>query len=247
MFVVIFITIMLDKLIELGFALNEAKVYLALVKLGSATTSDITRESGVHRVNVYEIIDKLKHKGLVSSLKKGRKAMYSVGDPKNLLRFVQQKEELAQQMVPELHDLYNLKKQEDEVFYFTGPEGVITAYYMMLEENAPIYAIGASGLMRKFLKHRHARFDQDRITKRIAVKALYYESLRKEKEKHAEKLWQNRFLPDTFKSPAMIDVCGKIVLILLATDTVRAIVIKNQQIADAYRKYFEFMWQFAKK
>jgi len=80
---------------QLGFSNNEAKVYLALVTLGSGTTSDITKESGVHRVNVYEIIDKLANKGLVSSLKKATKSIYSVGDPKNLLRFIEQKEEIA--------------------------------------------------------------------------------------------------------------------------------------------------------
>lgn len=238
---------MLDRLITLGFSTNEAKVYLAIVKLGSATTSDITKESGVHRVNVYEVINKLRNKGLVSSIKKEKKILYSVGEPQNLLRFIQQKEELAKQLIPELQQLYHLKKQEEEVFYFSGPDGVITAYYMMLEENAPIYAIGGSGLIRRFLKHRHKRFDADRVAKKIHVKALYYVSARQEKEKHNEKYWQNRFLPDTFKSPAMVDICGNIVCILLATDTIRAIVIKNKQIADAYRNYFKFMWQFAKK
>ena len=238
---------MLDKLITLGFALNEAKVYLALIKLGGGTTSDITKESGVHRVNVYEVMDKLKNKGLVSSLKKGRKIVYSVGDPENLLRFMQQKEELAKEIVPQLHGLYNSKKQEEDVFYFTGPEGVITAYYMMLDEKQPIYAIGGSGLNRQFLRHRHKRFMADRLLQKIQVKALYYESLREEKQKNPDILVNIRYLPDSFKSPAMIDICGNIVIILLATDTVRAIVIKNAQIADAYRKYFEFMWQFAKK
>lgn len=242
---------MFDQLMELGFSLNEAKVYIALVKLGSGTTSDITEESGVHRVNVYEIIDKLTNKGLVSSLKKGSKTVYSVGDPQNLVRFVQQKEELAKKLVPELQGLYSLKKHEEEVFYFNGPDGVITAYYMMLEEkSSPIYGIGGSGLNRKFLRHRHDRFDQDRIAQKVAVKALYYESLRKEKLnelKEGKKLWEIRFLPNSFQTPAMVDICGNVVLILIPTDTIRTIVIKNKQVAQAYKNYFEFMWQFAKK
>jgi HTH-type transcriptional regulator, sugar sensing transcriptional regulator len=239
---------MLDKLMELGFSMNEAKVYLALVKLGSGTTSDITKESGVHRVNTYEVIAKLQNKGLVSSLKKGKKSLYSVGDPKNVLRFVQQKEEIAKEIVPELCGLYNIKKQEEEVFYFNGPEGVITAYYMMLETGAKtIYGIGGSGLNRKFLKHRHKRFDADRTAAGVKTKGLYYESLREQKLKNLEKGWEVRFLPDEFKSPAMLDVCGDVVVILLATDTIRAIVIKNKDIASAYINYFEFMWQFAKE
>lgn len=233
---------------ELGFALNEAKVYLALIKLGSGAVSDITKESGVHRVNVYEILDKLRNKGLVSSLKKGAKVVYSVGDPNNILRFVQQKEDIAKNLVPELTGLYNIKKQQEDVFYFTGPDGVITAYNMMLDEKAPvIYGMGGRGFVRKLLKHRHERFDAERIAQGIRVKALYYESARAEKEKMKEKLWENRYLPDTFKSPAMVDIAGNVVVILIATDVLRAIVIKNKEVAQAYKNYFEFMWKFAKK
>ncbi len=239
---------MLDKLMELGFSTNEAKVYLALIKLGSGTTSDITKESGVHRVNVYEIIDKLVNKGLLSSLKKGTKTIYSVGDPKNILRFVQQKEEIAKQLVPDLAGIYNIKKQQEEVFYFTGPEGVITAYYMMLDEKAPIiYGLGGTGLLRKSLKHRHERFDADRLAQGVRCKALYYEAVRAEKEKNPDKFFEVRYLPDSFKTPATVDICGNVVLILIATDTVRAIAIRNKQIAEAYKNYFDFMWKFAKK
>ena len=239
---------MFEQLIELGFSTSEAKVYVSLVKLGSGTTSDITKESGVHRVNTYEIMDKLVNKGLVSSIRKGSKTIYSVGDPNNLLRFVQQKEEIAKQLVPELHGLYNIKKQQEEVFYFTGPEGVITAYYMMLDEKVPIiYGLGGTGLLRKSLKHRHERFNQDRIAQGVKVKALYYEHVRAEKEKIQEKLFELRYLPDSFKTPATVDICGNVVLILITTDNPRVIAIRNKEIAQAYKNYFEFMWKFAKK
>jgi len=233
---------------ELGFSTNEAKVYLALVKLGSGTTSDITKESGVHRVNTYEIIDKLVNKGLVSSLKKATKTIYSVGDPKNILRFIEQKEEIAKQLVPELSGLYNIKRRQEEVFYFTEPEGIITAYYMMLDEKVPVmYGLGVTGLLRKALRHRHERFNADRIAAGVKCKGLYYESVRAEKEKIKEKLFEIRYLPDSFKTPATVDIAGNVVCILLAADPPRVIVIRNKQIAEAYKNYFDFMWKFAKK
>ena len=237
---------MIEKLTKLGFAMNEAKVYVALTKLGSATTSDLTKESGVHRVNVYEIINKLKNKGLISSIKKNNKTVYTVGDPQNLLRFIQQKEEIAKEIIPQLKGLHEINKDEEEVFYFTGPEGLITAYYMILdEEETVMYAMGGSGLNRKALGYRHTRWEKDRKKKKMEIKGLYYESVREQKLKNLDPLWEVRFLPDSFQSPAMIDICGNLVLIILSVDKVKAIVIKNKAIADAYRKYFEFMWQFA--
>lgn len=231
---------------EVGLTANEAKVYLALLRLGSASVNEITRKSGVHRVNVYDVLERLLLKGLISSIIVANKRHYEAADPRELLTLLEAKEQRLRTSLPSLHELYNTRREKEEVHCFKGPEGVMTAYFMMLEQGNTIYAIGASGLNRKYLRHRHVRWDKERINRGIHVKALYYESARQEKEEAKEKLWQNRFLPDTFKSPAMVDISGNLVVILLATGTILAIVIENKDIADTYRTYFDFMWQFAK-
>jgi len=43
---------------ELGLAKNEAKVYLNLLRLGSASVGKSTAESGVHRRNVYDSLER---------------------------------------------------------------------------------------------------------------------------------------------------------------------------------------------
>ena len=134
------------------------------------------------------------------------------------------------------------------MFYFTGPEGVITAYYMMLDEKVPVmYGLGGTGLLRKALKHRHERFNADRLAQGVKVKALYYESVRAEREQRPDKLFEVRYLPDSFKTPATVDIAGNVVLILLAGEMLRVIAIRNKEIAEAYKNYFDFMWKFAKK
>ena len=39
-----------EAIMELGFTLNEAKVYLSLLKLGPSSVNAIARHSGVHRI-----------------------------------------------------------------------------------------------------------------------------------------------------------------------------------------------------
>ena len=53
-------------LFEAGLTVNEAKVYIALLERGSSAVNDITKASGVHRVNVYDVIERLQTKGLIS-------------------------------------------------------------------------------------------------------------------------------------------------------------------------------------
>ena len=62
-----------------------------------------------------------------------------------------------------------------------------------------------------------------------------------------EKLGEIRFMGNGFKSPAAIDIFGDYVFILLWEETPYAFIIKNKNIADSYRFYFNFLWNMAKK
>ena len=117
---------------------------------------------------------------------------------------------------------------------------------MMLEQKQTIYAIGGSGRNRQFLKHRHVIWDKERQKLGINGKWIYYESLRG--KYIGGKNVEVRFLPDKFYNPAMVDICGNLVINLLPIEgNIMAIVIENKVLADTYRKFFDFMWQFAKK
>jgi sugar-specific transcriptional regulator TrmB len=58
------------ELTKLGLTEGEAKVYLALLKLGSSTVGPIVKKSKVAYSNIYEVLERLISKGLVSFIKK---------------------------------------------------------------------------------------------------------------------------------------------------------------------------------
>ncbi len=234
-----------EALIASGLTKNEAKVYLALLKIGSASVNEITRKSGIHRVNVYDVINRLIEKGLINSIMKANKTYYEASNPEELLKILEQKEHLIKELLPSLMADYKTAPEKQEVHYFKGPDGVITTYHMMLGQRKPIYGIGGSGRNRQFLKHRHLKWDKERIKLGINGKLIYYESAKG--KDIGGKGFELRFLPDKFKNPLMVDICGNLVLLLLATDTISCILIENKQIADAYKKYFDIMWKIAKK
>lgn len=237
-----------ETLIDCGLTKNESKVYVALLKLGSATAVEITKKSKVHRVNVYDALERLQYKGLISTIMQAKKRIYEAANPEQLLNLIKQKEEALQQILPELEQEFKLKKEKQQVYHFLGPEGVMRAYYMILEQKATLYALGGSGLNRKYLKHRHEMWNKERKKRRIKIKALYYEHTRKERESS----WDDptvkiRFLPNKFKTIGMIDICGDLIVNLLPIEgEIMAIVIENKILADTYRKHFDFIWQFAK-
>jgi len=50
-------TLQEETLIQCGLTKNESRVYITLLRLGSATVVAITKESKVHRVNVYDVLE----------------------------------------------------------------------------------------------------------------------------------------------------------------------------------------------
>lgn len=59
----------LDMLMKLGLKGYEAKVFLALVRLGEATSADITKHSRVPRTSIYHVCDALCKNGLITRIK----------------------------------------------------------------------------------------------------------------------------------------------------------------------------------
>jgi len=239
----------ITTLFDAGLTVNESKVYLALLELGSSSASEITKKSGVHRVNVYDVIERLQTKGLISSIMKANKRFYEASDPEHLLHLLDSKKERVKEALPEMKLLFEQRDEKQNIHYFKGPQGVFYAYNMILEQGKTLYAIGGSGYNRQILKHRHKIWDDERLKRKIAVKAIYYENSRSSKKSDKEKLWEFRFIDDKYQSNLMIDICGSLSIILYPQpkkEDIMAVVIDNQGIADGFRKQFEFMWKHAK-
>ncbi|MGW4564306.1 TrmB family transcriptional regulator [Streptomyces sp. NPDC004561] len=69
-----------DDLMSLGLARYEARVYLSLIRRGSYTAAEVAREADVPRQRVYDVLDALVRRQLVSA-HPGRVATYSAVTP----------------------------------------------------------------------------------------------------------------------------------------------------------------------
>ncbi|MBI2130057.1 helix-turn-helix domain-containing protein, partial [Candidatus Woesearchaeota archaeon] len=87
---------------KIGLTRNQSEVYLALLKLGSATAQQIIKESGMHRSRVYDSLEKLQQLGLVSSVVKDYKRYFQAAKPEKLFEYVDEKKEAISQILPEL-------------------------------------------------------------------------------------------------------------------------------------------------
>ncbi|MCX6712822.1 MAG: helix-turn-helix domain-containing protein, partial [Candidatus Vogelbacteria bacterium] len=74
----------------IGLSDKEAKVYLANLQLGPSPIQDISRQSGLKRSTVYEIVKTLKDKGLIQTTQHDKKKLFIAEEPANLALYLKQ-------------------------------------------------------------------------------------------------------------------------------------------------------------
>ena len=237
---------MQETLEKIGLTKNEAKVYLALVKTGDSLASTIAKIANLHRRPVYDSLDKLIEKGLVSYNIKSGKKYFQAQNPEKILSILKDKENEINQILPELTSLFKKIKPEVASEIYEGKEGLKTVMELILKENKDWLSIGSTGkgpsVIPYFLEHWHKK----RIKQKIQFKTLIADTQEgRERTKKFSKigLAKVKFLPKKIKHPQTIWIFGnKVAIILVSMEHLTIFLIDNKEIANSFRDYFNYMW-----
>ena len=105
----------MQELKGFGLTKNEIKIYLTLLKLGTTNPSEIAKKTGFSRSYVYDALERLLEKEMVSTLLKNNKKNYSATSPKRLEELAKQRLQKIQDILPKLEDLQKSSKEEIKV------------------------------------------------------------------------------------------------------------------------------------
>jgi sugar-specific transcriptional regulator TrmB len=102
-------------------------VFLTLLKLGSAKVGQIVKDSNVSYSKVYDVLDRLSSKGLVSRIIFGNIKYFNAVEPFRLEEYIKSKEQevrkqfdTANKVIPELAKIIDKNRQNDMAEIFTG-------------------------------------------------------------------------------------------------------------------------------
>lgn len=241
---------------ETGLTNGEAKVYLALLKIGETTTGRIISEAKMSSGKIYEILDKLINKGLVSYSIKEKTKYFTASSPNRILDYLQEKEnkfeELQKEVRSELPNLLSLEKfgkKGYETNLFKGIKGIRTAIFESLNEmkkNEEILAMGVTSQKSEEYNILWQAWHKERISKKILCRAIfsdknseYFRAFKKMKLTKV-KLVENL-------TPSAIDIIGERVLIFTYGNESSCLSIKNKEISQSFKTFFETIWKIAKK
>ena len=112
-------------LTQYGLTNNEAIIYEALTKLTEASAYTLSKETNIPKTSIYEILDNLKDKGLVSKSIVNSSSYFTTESPNRFLTNATEKVDIARMIIPEIENIVQIKnKISASVKFYTGEEGV---------------------------------------------------------------------------------------------------------------------------
>jgi sugar-specific transcriptional regulator TrmB len=234
-----------EVLREMGLTEHETKVYLALLDLGPSLAGRISRKTGIHRRNVYDITERLIQKGLIGYILKNNRRLFEAVNPDKFIDLIKQKESEMAEALPHLKMLYEKTKEKQETNFYTGKEGLRSVFQDQIEENrnGEVLILGASKAAFEVLPFYFKWYDKDRAKNRIKARIIGSERFEKKIP-----LSEIRYLPEKYANPLAVNIYkDKVALIFWKKERPFAVVVREKEVADSYKKYFELVWKIAGK
>lgn len=232
---------------DLGLTPAEAKIYLILLEQGASLAGFISRNTGIHRRSVYDAIERLIQKGLVSYIKTNNRKYFEAVSPDRLLEILHKKEDDIKSILPELKALQKMTEGKNETLFFRGKAALKSAFDDQIEKGEDICIWGATTLADDILPFYFSHFDRQRVKKKMKVRILFNESERGHQYISKIPLAEIRYVPKAVSSKTAVNIYGRNICIVAWRPDPVAVLIREDNISEGYRNYFDFMWQFAKK
>jgi len=237
---------------EIGLTKNEVKVYLALLEMGSTPAGKLIKKVGMHRGTVYDLIDLLIDKGLVSYVIKSNRKNFEAHDPKRLGEFLDSKKQelnLKQKelntLIPELRSRRRLFKEEQEGTIYKGKKGLKSIFEDILDEKKEWLVFGATGKFKELFNIYYIHFHKRRAKARILIKIIYNDKVRIEHRRRELKLSKIKYLPDSYITPSTTFIYGDKVVIINWSEEPMAFVMRSKMVSKSYRSFFRVLWKTA--
>ncbi|MFA6460721.1 MAG: helix-turn-helix domain-containing protein [Candidatus Woesearchaeota archaeon] len=242
---------------KIGMSKAEIKVYLALLELGSVPSGKIVHETNFRKSTVYESIKRLQNKGLVSYIIKDGMKHFEAANPERVIDFIEEEKRKldetkneAEKFVLQLKKGLTGVKPSAEAQVLEGIEGFKTMRRDVLRNARKEHLlIGAISREDEIMPGFFEEWNKARQKKKIMLRILHKESARTKamaKKEFMGKCFETKFLSEELESPAVINIYGdRVVNVIWKGDYPLCFMLINKEIADSYRKYFEYLWKSA--
>ena len=241
---------------DLGLTDGEIRVYLALLEIGTSTAGRIIEKSKISPSKIYDVLNRLIDKGLVSYIIEGKTKHFKAAPPKNILNYIERREnELIQhknefrKIIPLLEAKQKLETKNFNAQIFEGVSGLITVFDMSIQELKKgdiAYAFGypayASELFDAYWREYYKKCDK----KGVIRKVIYDYDAWFLKKRTGRKMSYYRYMPKGIVTPSWVLIFNdKVATVIVTEEQKVCFLVQNKEVAKSYVQYFNLLWKNA--
>ena len=235
---------------EFGLTDTEEKIYLALLKLGESSASELIKKTNLHRTTVYDVLERLIGKGFVSYIIQNKVKSYSATNPSKFLDIAteektkaEKKQESAKKVIKEISLIKKSTKTKSIAQVFIGEKGQRTIMSDIIEVGEDFMILGSEGTVKETLPMYVEQWATARRKKKIKAKII----ANKGTNPPVWKLNEIKFISKEYQSPTITIIYGNKVAIFIDEEPFLIIVIESKKLSQSYKSYFNLLWTVAKK
>ena len=240
-----------NPLEAIGLSKNEARLYRSLVEGKTTTVGELFKDTGIHRRNIYDSLERLLEKGLIFEVLERKENAYEAVHPQKLYEMLRERESAVSPTIEALTTSFEQTPQTDAAFIYKGREGYKNYMRDLVRVGEPVYFLGAKvlwftpGIDLRFLTD----FQRTMKGKEKEYKTLFDPRVPKELPEAMEKVGgQYKVLPKGSETVGVMDVFGDYVVSFTSAgvgdfgEDGKIFVTINRDLADSYRTWFELIW-----
>jgi sugar-specific transcriptional regulator TrmB len=243
----------LEDLRKLGLSKSEATLYLSLLKLGASEVGPLIEETGFYKANIYQALEKLCEKGIISKIIENKKRVYQIQKPESIIELIKKKrdelneqEKIAKELVNNIEKRKSTSTQETAMV-FRGVSGVKQIYSEIIEKKLDYFVFGSpkeSAVIIEdyYWQNLHLKQKENKIK----AKMIFHKSLIKWKKLIPKDIIDLRFFNEEFEPLTETTIYGNKVAFVVWTESPVITIINNEHVANSYKQLFNILWKISK-
>lgn len=245
-----------EEFVKIGFNVNEAKVYVALLKYGRADVKTLVKELGFHKNIVYDNLNKLLDKAIISYIVEDNRKVFFVESPDSLNEFIERKQKelddekkVVQHLVEDIKTVKTKTLEIEDATILRGKKAVKKVMDEIYNTVTHYRCFGApieSSLIMgdSFWARYHLIHEERNIKSQIIMNS----SMKKKAEQMEKFPHQDvRFMESGVEPLTETMITDDRVSLIVWVDNPIVIDIKNKQVIESYQKFFDLLWEQSKE
>jgi HTH-type transcriptional regulator, sugar sensing transcriptional regulator len=230
-----------ETLKQIGLGHNESKVYLTLVKLGPSMAGKVAKEANIDRSACYDSLKALIKKGIASYAIEANRKKFAASNPQKLKDYLSEKQDLVENILPNLKEMFIEKEEKSQVHMFKGIKGLKTVFEDILRsaKGKENLVIDSCGEFVEKMPYYAPHFIKGLESNKIKVRHI----VRRDKKINPSKTTEVRFFSNKITDTIITtNIYSEKIAIILWSYVPEAVIIENKSAYEAYKSYFEILW-----